>query len=672
MKKTFLFLSALCLGGFLRAQDITDNSVLMIVGQDTVTRGGFCKAYLQNSMKGEALDREKMEEYLQLYADFRMKVEAAKDAGYDTVALLQKEFTYYKEQLEKPYLMDTNVRNAIYEELYGFMQHELRIRYVMLHLPYYYMAPEDTLAAYEKLMDVRRQLLDGADFADMVIQYCDEYKLRTRNQPRPKLGFEGEIGYVTAFDLDYNLEKAIHNLEVGEISMPVRNQYGYYLIQLMDKKPAMGMISASHILKVPVFNDSVAFSPEQLEEEIMRVYDTLQAGMNFEDAAYEFSDDTYSSRNGGSLGKAFASSQMIPEFVAELYNLAPGQYSKPFKSRYGWHIARLNSKSGVGTYEENRSRIMAEVERSPMLSRKPFHAFQDKLLQEHEWKMDQKVLAELRRSLPDTVRKSTLPQDSMENPVLFAKTVMVYDGKPEAAWGLMDLARNLLNRQDFVFATDQWFDEMVKEFQRAVALRRENAHLEQKYPEFKALLEEYRDGLYLFDISNKNVWAKAVMDSSGLETYYEAHKNEYMKPGKAVAMVFVFDEGLKAAKVGKMVATADKEGWTEQEAKAAFNKKFGDWNVLVDSAVYGHGENAFVDKVEWKTGLSEVVENDEGRRAFVLFKEIIPEAPAPLDEVRGLVVSDYQGYLEKEWVKELRSRYPVRIFQDVFESIFQK
>ena len=159
---------------------------------------------------------------------------------------------------------------------------------------------------------------------------------------------------------------------------------------------------------------------------------------------------------------------------------------------------------------------------------------------------------------------------------------------------------------------------------------------------------------------------------NGLETYYEAHKNEYMKPGKAVAMVFVFDEGLKAAKVGKMVATADKEGWTEQEAKAAFNKKFGDWNVLVDSAVYGHGENAFVDKVEWKTGLSEVVENDEGRRAFVLFKEIIPEAPAPLDEVRGLVVSDYQGYLEKEWVKELRSRYPVRIFQDVCESIFQK
>lgn len=670
MKKALFFIGLSGFCGFLEAQRVTDSPVLMVVGDDTVTKAEFCRSYAQNLAEDGQWDKKDVEDYLQMYIDFRLKVAAAEDEGYDTVGMLQREYQYYRTQLAQPYLMDTNVQRALFEEIYSNMHYEVLARRIMLRVPDY-MTGDDTLPYYEKLMGIRGKLLEGADFADMVRSYCDEYKLQTRSHWQPKTGHEGEWGYMASMVLEYPLEKACYSLRNGEISLPVRGRFGYYVIQVLDKKPALGKARASHIMLAIDYSDTVPRFGAETENEIWAVYDSLQKGMPFAEAAGKFSDDKYSAVNGGSLGMPFFSYQMVPEFVSVLYGLEEGQYSKPFRSRYGWHIARLDDKSELGSYEDEKKRIAAEVNRNEDRQKIPVHAFQDRLLARHSWSMDEDVLQEVRAFLPDTVSKLYLPEDSMSNPGLFSKTLMYYDGDSSSVWSFMKMARNLLSRQEIVTAVDGWFATMVKEFQRSVALRHEAALLEQTYPDFAAMMEEYRNGILLFAISNEKIWAKAVLDTAGLQAYFDVHRDAYVTSDSLVGKLVSFDASVDASKVSKLVKAACKKKRLGQ-LPALLEKEFGTAAFRIDSVRYARGENVYADQAAWHPGASKVVEDGNGHAAVLAVEEVIPSRNCGLKEVQGKVVSDYQSYLEDQWVKELRESYKVTVFQDVFDSIFQK
>lgn len=659
----FLFLSG---GMFLNAQKINDNSILLIVGRDTTTRGEFVRTFMQNSNIHEKVEhphKADVEKYLEMYTRFRLKVEAAKDAGYDTIRVLQSELANYRAQFAKPYLQDKEMAESLYEETYRHLCYNVGARHILIGVDKY-AKPADTLAAYRKALDVRDKLMAGADFCDMVIRYSSEYRRPQGDILPQKTGYEGRLPYITGLSMVYPFEQALYKLKVGEISMPVRTRYGYHLIQMLDKRPAMGRVKFSHIMTMEMPGDTSNRALNKIEE----AYARLQAGESFAELAAKYSEDRSSALRGGEVNLTKLD-RMYPEIIEKLFNLKPGEYTKPFRSRIGWHIVRMEEKKGVDTYDNMLSVIVYSFDNDQERGMLPIAAKQKELLASSNWKVNQAVWKEVLRSFPDTVRGDRLPKDSMDNPKLFGKTLLVYEGEEVAVWPFMKLARQV-TRRDVVADVRHWAQDMLNYFLGSRALIHELSVLEQKYPEFATMMKEYRDGIYLFDINNRKVWGKAVDDTVGQRNYYEQHKSKYMSPEKAVATVFSYNVAkIDTKEVRKLIQKAYKGKWSFNALRKAAVSAFGEGNIRVDSAQYQRGKNYFVDKVEWTPGLSGDLLSGTDTKAFVWIHEVIPPRQYSLEEVRGTVITDYQGLLEEEWIKELKKTYKITLNQDVFNSI---
>lgn len=659
----FLFLSG---GMFLNAQKINDNSILLIVGRDTTTRGEFVRTFMQNSNIHEKVEhphKADVEKYLEMYTRFRLKVEAAKDAGYDTIRVLQSELANYRAQFAKPYLQDKEMAESLYEETYRHLCYNVGARHILIGVDKY-AKPADTLAAYRKALDVRDKLMAGADFCDMVIRYSSEYRRPQGDILPQKTGYEGRLPYITGLSMVYPFEQALYRLKVGEISMPVRTRYGYHLIQMLDKRPAMGRVKFSHIMTMEIPGDTSNRALNKIEE----AYARLQAGESFAELAAKYSEDRSSALRGGEVNLTKLD-RMYPEIIEKLFNLKPGEYTKPFRSRIGWHIVRMEEKKGVDTYDNMLSVIVYSFDNDQERGMLPIAAKQKELLASSNWKVNQAVWKEVLRSFPDTVRGDRLPKDSMDNPKLFGKTLLVYEGEEVAVWPFMKLARQV-TRRDVVADVRHWAQDMLNYFLGSRALIHELSVLEQKYPEFATMMKEYRDGIYLFDINNRKVWGKAVDDTVGQRNYYEQHKSKYMSPEKAVATVFSYNVAkIDTKEVRKLIQKAYKGKWSFNALRKAAVSAFGEGNIRVDSAQYQRGKNYFVDKVEWTPGLSGDLLSGTDTKAFVWIHEVIPPRQYSLEEVRGTVITDYQGLLEEEWIKELKKTYKITLNQDVFNSI---
>ncbi|MCM1170275.1 MAG: peptidyl-prolyl cis-trans isomerase, partial [Bacteroides sp.] len=507
----------------------------------------------------------------------------------------------------------------------------------------------------------------GADFCDMVIRYSSEYRRPKGNFFPLKTGYEGRLPYITGMSMVYPFEKAVYNLKVGEISMPVRTCYGYHLIQMLDKRPALGKVRFKHIMVMFKPGDTL----EQAMKKINEVYDSLQAGGDFSRLAALYSEDPSSARRGGEVTLTKLD-RMYPEVIEQFFSLKTGAYSKPFRSRIGWHIVQLEEKAGVEDYEDMRSVIVYSFDNDPERGMLSMKAKQKELLAQAKWKVNQDVWKEVLKSLPDTVRAGKMPQDSMENPKLFGKTLLVYEGEDVPVWAFMKMAKQGL-RKDVIVDVKAWANDMFEYFLGAQAIIYELSILEQKYPDFAAMMKEYRDGIYLFDINNHKVWGKAVDDTVGQQAYYDEHKSRYFSPAKAIATVFTYNVAkIETKKVRALMQKAYKGHWTFDRLKAEAVDMFGESNIRVDSMAYLKGKNYFVDKVEWKPGLSGDLISGTDSKAFVWIHDVIEPRQYSLEEVKGTVITDYQGYLEDEWIKELKRTYKVTLNRDVFESLLPR
>lgn len=668
MKRLFLIcvLFPLFIVG-LNAQKIDDKSVLLTVGKDVTTRGDFLKNYMQNAERGKKNpDRADLENYLQLFINFRLKVVAAKDAGYDTIRVLQDELANYRAQFAKPYLQDQKLAEQLYEEAYERLRYNIGARHILIGLDKY-AKPADTLEAYKKAMEVRKKLIAGADFCDMVIKYSADFRRPKGSLLYKKTGYEGRLPYITGMSMVYPFEQALYDLKVGEISMPVRTKYGYHLIQMLDKHPALGKVQFSHIMAQEMPGDTSQRGKKKMDA----AYEELKKGADYADVVSRYSEDRATIARGG-VTHLTKLDRMLPEVVEQLFRLKEGEYSKPFRSRMGWHIVRLDEKAGLDSYENTRPVIVYSFDNDEERGMIPVMAKGNELLAECKWKVNQDVWKEVVQSFRDTVNGAKLPSDSLYNPRLFSKTLMVYEGKPVSVWRFMNFAKQTTKR-DMVFNMKEWANDMLTRFINSQALIHEFSILETKYPEFAKMMSEYKDGIYLFDINNRRVWGKASDDSVGLAAYYEAHKDKYRTPRKVLATVFKYDVlHVNTKDMEKFVQKAYKGKWSYDRTRRDALDMFGEKCVRVDSAQYLAGKNQFVDKVEWKPGLSKAVLSGDDAKGFVWIHQVIPSRQYELEEVQGTVITDYQGLLEDEWVKELREKYQITINRDVFDSMLSK
>jgi len=656
------FLSLLMGSAFLlQAQNKLDKKVLMTIADEPVTVKEFMDVYGKNNVNNQVIDQKSLEEYLELYINFKLKVKEAESLKMDTAKAFIEELEGYRKQLAKPYFTNEKVSEALLQEAYDRKLQDVRASHILLRLDKNAL-PEDTLRVYQKAMELRKRILAGEDFADVAAEASEDPSARDRDEIPGKQSFrpgnKGDLGYFSVFDMVYPFENGAYNTPVGEISMPVRSDFGYHLIKVTERSPAVGTIEVAHIyLSLPIN------APDSLDQEkserIQRIYEEIQGGMKFEEAVKAYSEDRGSAQRDGKLSK-FTVNRIVPEFVETVKTLEVDEVSAPVRTVYGYHIIKLIGTEAPGNFEEEKAKLSERLAKDSR-AQKSEQAVIAQIKKENGFKADEANLQSFISQLDSTFvsGKWEAPESLSNDNSLFKLGKKNYTNTDFIAY-----IKSKQSKQENLNAA-QYARQLFAQFTDQSCLDYEDSQLERKYPEFAALMEEYRDGILLFDLMDKEVWSKAVKDTTGLEAFYEAHKNNYMWGERADATVYTITKDEDVARVKEILQTG-----ISDEALLQKLDQDSIRSVRIKTGKFEKGDNNFVDMTEWKTGLSdELKTNVDKGSVFVRIHKVLAPEPKALDEARGIITSEYQTELEKQWVNHLREKYPVTVNQKIFEKV---
>lgn len=631
------------------AQQKTDDRILMTVGGEQVTVSEFMSVYQKNpSVKDDQV--KTVNDYIELYTNFRLKVKEARDLGMDTSAVFKNELLGYRKQLSMPYLTDTVVSEKLLKEVYERMQWDIRSSHILVKCDANEL-PKDTLIAYNKAMAIYNKIMKGEDWAKVCKQYTEDESGKSNG---------GDLGYRTVFELIYPFETAMYALKVGEVSKPVRTQVGYHIIKVIDRQQHFDMVTAHIMIKT-----AKGMKPEDSLSAIAKIndiYAQLQKGVPFDTLAKKYSEDPGSSKKGGILppvGRNDASN-FPKEFKDASFSLMKdGDYCKPFRTRFGWHIVKRVSTKPVAPFADIKNEIKNRVSKDQR-SNMGRTALIGKIKTWYNFKEDLKARDEFYALMKNdsSIFKGQWKADKAKsmNKVMFSLLDKNYTQ--------LDFAKFIETHQalrppiSHILVINAWYKSFVEESLIAF----EDSRLEMKYPRFKALMQEYRDGILLFELTDKKVWSKAVKDTAGLRAYYEKNKQKFLWDQRAEVKTYNCANEKVAAAVRKMLA----KGKTDKEILEKVNKG-GASNLTIDTKIYNKGDNKDVD-AKWNPGLlSDKTEN--GKVTITYISKLVEPTPKSFNEAKGLITADYQAFLEKDWIESLRKKYKVQVDQDILKSL---
>jgi len=649
MKKSLLLMvfTAIMASG-LKGQE---SPVLMTIGEEKVSLEEFERIYRKNNNES-SLNQQSPEAYLELFINFKLKVKEAEALGMDTTAKFINELEGYRKQLAKPYLVDEEAKEAMMNEAYEWSKYDIRANHILIRLPES-PSPDDTLAAYYKIMEIRSRIKSGEAF-DVVARATSEDASVHQNG--------GDLNYFTVFSMVYPFEKVAFNTQMGQLSMPFRTTYGYHIIKVVDKRSARGSIKVAHIfIRTPsgIGEDEkkAAF------EKVQMVYDSLQMRTDFGALAMHHSDDRSSAVSGGEI-PWFGTGRMIPEFEDACFSIEKkGDFSKPFKTFYGWHIVKLIDKKEIGTYEEMKPELQQKIDRSDRSTSRTDN-FIAKLKSEYHFTENREALQPVYQAADSTLRLGTWKAGGLKN----LNSQLMQIGVREVATG--EFASYVEEKQYHGKARDPrvWVDQLYHSFSDELVIDYEEARLSEKYPEFRYIYQEYHDGILLFDIMDQRVWSMAITDTTGLEAFYKEHRKSYMWKERSDAFIVTCSKGVDLAGIRSVYKKIAK-GKLDQEA---LNVKYCNNDtvpcITLTRYLVEKGENEMIDSQNGVSGPGPVIENEE-TSSFVIVKGVRSPDPKKLDEARGQITSDYQEFLEAEWLKSLKEKYPVSINRDILKRI---
>jgi peptidyl-prolyl cis-trans isomerase SurA len=653
---TYLLLIGFVLVSFDSFAQTKEDSVLLIIGGDKITVSEVMSLYRKNNIKGTILDKKAFDEYLGLFINYKLKIRQATDLKMDTVTAFKNEYEYYRSQLAQPYMTDEEMSNFLTQEAYQRKLKDIRASHILVKLDIN-ASPDDTLIAYNKILAIRQRILNGEDFGKVAAEVSDDISARDQKDGLKNVpGNKGDLGYFTVFDMVYPFETAAYTTEIGKVSMPVRTDFGYHLVKVNAIKPAIGEVLASHILfsfdNTPSSADSMA-----VKKKVDSIFLKIKKGEDFALLARNFSDDRVTASKGGLL-PWFGSNRMVPEIIDAVDGMKPGQYSQPFMSSFGWHILKVIERKPIGSYNDIKDVLRQKITRGDRLEALN-QSFVEKLKNKYHYKADLKALDKVNAALTDSV---FLGKWKIAAPNKLSKFLCSFDGRSYTQLDFANyIAANQIprNKMDKKQYTTVRFNSFVNK----ELLDYEDQHLETKYPEFKDLVKEYHDGLQVYALTDLNVWTKAETDTAGLRSFYEQNRNNYLLDTRLDASVYTVFNSTRIEKVRAMIL----KGLSEEEILKSYNS---DTNkvVTVEHHMYLRGESPVIDLIDWKEGLSRNVDTD-GTTMFVLVHKVLPPMPKPLQDIRGIVVSDYQNYLEKSWMSGLRKKYTCTVNNNIFEQI---
>ncbi|HOH93698.1 MAG TPA: peptidylprolyl isomerase [Bacteroidales bacterium] len=661
MKK---YLSIAILSIFLSLTLIGQNDkTLLVIENQKVPVSEFLDIYTKNN-KNVDYSKASIDEYLDLFINYKLKLMEIQRLRLDTQKNFINEFQKYRDQLAQSYLIDKNTVDKLLNEAYNRMQNDVRVSHILVKLSPY-ANPKDTLKAYNKALEIRKKLLNGADFAKLAIEMSDDNSARDQNTADGRLipGNGGDLGYFNVFNMLYDFETAAYNLNVGDISLPVRTPVGYHIIKLTEKHPAIYRFKIAHILLMYPPNATTQ-DKESIKAKADSIYKEILRGADFAELANLHSEDKGSANKGGEL-PWLTPFRLVPSFVQPIYNHKPGDYIPPVETFYGWHIIKLIDKQSPPDFASVKQELLTKLYKDSryLLAQKKIA---DSLKQIYKIQYDKKLLVNIAKSInKDSLVKRSFKESQIPN--LDNILVKIDDHSIY----IKDFATYIKKNQSLFTNTDDiqiFVNKMFDNFLNDKILEIEKENLEKKNPKFAAQINDYKEGILIFNLMDQNVWSKAMQDTAGLKAYYETIKNKYLTDEKAKIGIFKTNDAKIAQKVQKTLQkNIQKSQLNPNLILSKINKKNN--VVSYDSMIIETKKLADI-------GLEKTVNailSKENNNSYEIYwlQSIIAPQPKSLDEVRGLVISEYQTYLEKQWINELRNRYHWQVNDEVLKSLYK-
>jgi peptidyl-prolyl cis-trans isomerase SurA len=651
MNKLIVFVIACFLNTVAFSQG---DPVIMTIDGKPITKSEFLQIYLKNN-DNPKYDQASLDEYMDLFKRFKLKVAEAEALGYDTIPKLVKELNGYQKQLARPYLIDSSKNESLVKEAYAHTKEEIRASHILLRLESN-ATPADTLKAYNQLIGLKARIDKGEDFS-----YVAKGKGGSQDPTVQSNG--GDLGYFTAFQMVYQFEDVAFRTPVGGTSMPFRTRFGYHILHVVDKRPARGTLETAHLM-IASSKDASEEDAANAKAKIDEIYELLQNGGDFEELVTKYSDDPSSSAKGGILPKfgTGTTTRMVPEFSAAAFDLkADGDYSTPVQTDYGYHIIKRIGWEGVPSFELMEKDLEKKVSKDARAI-KTQASFITNLKKDYKFKRGSaKKLKWFNNNIDSTYHLGKFNASELKgNPVLFKMDKQKFRAEAFAQYMEENFRAARKEEPKMVVAKqyELWEDQAILDY--------EETKLPAKYPAYRALITEYHDGILLYEVMSDKVWNLAMKDTTGLKAFHSRTKENYQWGNRIDADIFECNSLENAQKTAQLLGV---DSLTTPEVVRMVNES-SVLNVKYRRGKYDTAKTDYLagSPAPLKVGLNAIYEFDE-KFYLVRVVEKIPAGLKDFDEAKGAITSDYQNHLEKEWLKEIEQKHTVVINKDALYSI---
>lgn len=646
MKQIILTLCCMWMSLVLMGQK--GDPVLFTVADKPVHISEFLYIYSKTNRDKADFSKASLEEYLDLYTKFKLKVQRARDLKLDTIPSLKQELEGYRQQLADSYLLDKQVTDRLIKEAYDRSKKDLSISHIMIALRKNPTA-RDTMLAYKKIMAAKKELDDGGYFMEVAQTHSDDKSVKDN---------KGNIGYFTAPFPNglYAFENAAYSLKKGAYSNPIRTQLGYHIIKVDNERSARGEIEVAHVL--------VRKKTPNAKEQIEAIHQELVNGGNFEAIAKQKSQDKNTASKGGYVG-VFGISTYEKAFEDAAFSVANDEgISAPFETQSGWHVIKRISKKPVPEFDKAKTRLKAKIQKDAR-----FELAKEEMVRQIQRENNFTENKNTVSAFASTVGKDfttfswKAPGNKSSEKIFSLGDANYTLGDFTDYLGNSGRKRMQYSNGNPIYAVMTMYGDYVSE----TTLKYEERNLEKKYPDFKALMREYREGILLFEITKQEVWDKASQDTTGLANFYTQNKSKYKWKERAKISQYSITDFSATDKIRKASQNSN-----PAEVKRKFNKDTE--VVMIKELTVERGRNKVLDGMSWEAGRLSPVTPDKATKSFSFIKieEVLPAGDKKLEDARGYVVADYQDHLEKRWIEELKKAYNVKVNKKTLKNLAKR
>ena len=648
MKLKYLFLGLIFTFANMATAQKSSKEVLFTINDKPYYTDEFIRVYNKNLDLVKDESQKDLNQYLNLFIGYKLKVNKAYKLGLQEGTQYQSELKTYRTQLAKTYTTDSKVTKELVDEGYKRLLKEVNASHILI-LVDENASPSDTLAAYNKISGIRERILKGEDFGTLAQELSQDPSAKDN---------KGNLGYFTSFRMVYAFENGAYNTPVGTVSKPIRTRFGYHLIKVNDVRDNRGEISVAHIM---ILKPKEGEDKSKAKATIEDIYKKIQQGEKFEELAKQFSEDKSSASKGGVLNR-FGSGQLSSEeFENQAFSLTKeNPISKPFETQFGWHIVKLLDKFPIKSYDDSKVELENKISKDDR-SRLITNSLNEKLRKKYPIKKDSKLYSSLVKLVTNDFydAKWSLPADAKQ----YSGTLLTVGTKKMSGTNFLDYIYSQQKSGIAIKPIENLVDKLFENFTNEQLNQYNNDNLENEFPEFSAVMDEYRDGLLLFDLMDKEIWQRSKTDTIGLKSFYETQREKHVWKTRVDAELYSSTK----LDIMKKVLIMIKNNVAPKDIKEKFNTK-DSLNVMFYEGFYEEGAESLPKDTKMELGVSDIT--NKGEYYFITkVNKVLPPGIKTLEECKGKLVNDYQQYLEQNWVDELKKEFTVKINQDVFEKV---